>query len=85
MFNWDFSFGGHEPTEPSSPGQLSVIAVVIIGILILVGGILIYLSFGQPPEKQELAEKAWYLGLISISAGCTLTAILYLIRRFLDY
>jgi hypothetical protein len=65
-------------TKETTPGQFLVFVGFVAVVLLLIGGYLIYLSFGQPPEKLELAREArsWGIGLVisSIVTGA-LTAL----------
>ena len=56
-------------TKETTPGQFLVFVGFVAFVLLVVGGVLLYLSFGQPPEKLELAMRArsWGIGLVVAS------------------
>jgi len=71
------------PTKPTAPGQLLVFILVVAFILLLVGGYLIYLSFGQPPEKLELAMRARSLGIKIVVASLVMGGLSLAGQRWL--
>ena len=48
--------------KPPSSEEFSVLFWALIVILVLLGGILLYLSLGQPPEKLDLVHQARWTG-----------------------
>ena len=71
------------PTKQTTPGQLLAFIAVVAGLLLLVGGYLLYLSLGQPPEKLELAMQARTLGIKLIVAACVTGTLAWLGQRFI--
>ncbi|MEK6235731.1 MAG: hypothetical protein N2C14_13565 [Planctomycetales bacterium] len=57
-----FWFHAMTSMKRTSLGQLAVLGWSFTIITGLLGGFVVYLSFGQPPEKLELARQAWSLG-----------------------
>jgi hypothetical protein len=71
-------------TKKTTPGQFLVFVGCVAFVLFLVGGYLIYLSFGQPPEKLELAMQARSLGIKLIVASMVVGGLAKLGQRFLE-
>ncbi|MDY0165662.1 MAG: hypothetical protein RBS80_03915 [Thermoguttaceae bacterium] len=61
--------------KPPTPGELGVLFVLLLVGLFVVGGLLLYLSFGQPPDRQEAATTARWLGGGLILLGMLLVAL----------
>ncbi len=72
------------PSEPTTPGQLLVLLGALAVVSLVVGGVLMYLSTGQPPEKAEMAAAAWSLGIKAIAASVVLGVGTWLGARLLN-
>jgi putative copper export protein len=70
------------PSERTTPGQFLVFLGAAAVILFVVGGVLLYLSTGQPVEKAELAARAWSLGIKAIIGSVVLGLATWLGWRF---
>ena len=72
------------PDKPTPPSVFLLVVALAAMALFAAGIYLIYLSFGQPPEKLELAMQARRFG-IWLVAGSTLVGIGVLAwRRYID-
>lgn len=49
--------------KPPTPGELGVLFTLLVVVLLGLGALLLYLSFGQPPARQEAAMTARWLGI----------------------
>lgn len=70
------------PTKRTTPGQLTVIVAAMAAVLLVGGGYLLYLSFGQPADKLDLAMWARSVGVKLIVAGCVTGTLAWLGHRF---
>jgi len=59
-------------SQPTTPGQFLLFLGAVAVVLLVAGGVLLYLSTGQPPEKAALAAQAWSLGIKAIVASLVL-------------
>lgn len=48
--------------KPPTPAELGAILTLVLVVLFGLGGWLLYLSFGQPPDRQEAATTARWVG-----------------------
>lgn len=48
--------------KPPTPGELGVLFTLLLAVLLGLGGLLLYLSFGQPPARHEAAMTARWVG-----------------------
>jgi hypothetical protein len=71
-------------TKETTPGQFLVFVGFVAVVLLFVGGYLIYLSFGQPPDKLELAMQARSLGIKLIVGSIVVGSLAALGQRFID-
>jgi len=71
------------PSQPTTPGQFLVFLGAVAVVLLVVGGVLLYLSTGQPPEKAEMAAAAWSLGIKATCASVVLGVGTWLGARLL--
>ena len=71
------------PTQSTTPSQFLVFVLAVAVVLLVVGVFLVYLSFGQPPEKMELAAQARSLGIKVIVGSLVIGALARLGQRFI--
>jgi hypothetical protein len=72
------------PTKPTRPGQFLLLIAVAALALFAAGGCLVYLSFGQPTEKAELAMQARWLGIKLIASSLVVGLLTWLGQRFIS-
>ena len=71
-------------TKETTPDQFLVFVGFVAVVLLIVGGVLLYLSFGQPSEKLELAMRARSWGIWFVVASFVVGGLAALGQRFLD-
>jgi putative copper export protein len=71
------------PTAPTTPKQFLVLLGAGAVALLVVGGALMYLSTGRPPEQAELAARAWSLGIKAVVGSLVLGVATWLGWRFI--
>lgn len=71
-------------TERTTIAQWGVVVGVASVAALLLGGYLLYLSFGAPQEKAELAAKALWFGGGMIAASPVLGILSYLMIKHFD-
>ena len=70
-------------TRPTSLGGFLLLIAVVVIVMLLLGCFMIYLSLGQPPEKQAMAIDARWAGIKLIGASALLGAVSMVGKRFM--
>jgi len=71
------------PLKPTPPGGYLMLIAAGAILLLVLGLILLYLSFGQPPEKQELALTSRSVGIKTIGGSLIIGAAIWVWKRFI--
>jgi uncharacterized YccA/Bax inhibitor family protein len=72
------------PTDPPTPSEYGVIAVVFSVLLIAFGVVGLVVAFREPAEKHDVAVALEHYSAWSLGIGIGIAFVFWLIRNFSD-